>query len=302
VEDNDGLRRLRDDDAEAVAVLFNDAFGDWRPLDAEEIRSWLRNEELNPEYLRVLEADGRVVGYGDLDVHDDEVALDVAAPGHWEVFLDWAEETARTLCRPRVRTYFPARHELATVVERRGYRLWRSAHTMEMRLDELQPVVMPEGLRLLRYRPDVDEDRLRTAINEVFADDPLFHVLTEARFREFYLRARGFDPSLWLLAWAGDELAGFTLVFPERQGDRELGWIGNLGVRQAWRRRGLGEALLRASFHELQQRGMRKVGLGVDADNASGALRLYESVGMRQITQGDNWVLDLSDVSAHWRE
>ena len=49
------LRELRPQDAERVAELFTTSFGDARPIDAEEIRSWLRNEELKPDWLRVLE-------------------------------------------------------------------------------------------------------------------------------------------------------------------------------------------------------------------------------------------------------
>src|SRR3954452_20026654 len=89
------LRRLRPDDAERVAALFTESFGDVRGLDAEEIRSWLRNTELQPEWLKVLEEDGRVVGYGDIWVQSDEVALDAAAPGHWQPFFEWAEAEAR---------------------------------------------------------------------------------------------------------------------------------------------------------------------------------------------------------------
>ena len=53
-----------------------------------------------------------------------------------------------------------------------------------------------------------------------------------------------------------------------------------LGVRRPWRKRGLGLALLRHSFNEFYRRGKRKVGLGVDAQNLTGALRLYENAGM----------------------
>jgi ribosomal protein S18 acetylase RimI-like enzyme len=84
-----------------------------------------------------------------------------------------------------------------------------------------------------------------------------------------------------------------VLAFPERGGDRELGWIQSLGVISRYRRRGLGEALLRSAFRELHARGMRAVGLGVEAENATGALRLYERVGMRQVSRLDNWILDL---------
>ena len=58
------------------------------------------------------------------------------------------------------------------------------------------------------------------------------------------------------------------------------GFVDWLGVRRPWRRRGLGRALLVHAFRELHARGAERVGLGVDAQNATGATRLYESVGM----------------------
>jgi mycothiol synthase len=287
------LRPLRSQDAERVASLFDEAYGDDRRLDAEEIRSWLRNEEFEPEWFQVLEEGGRVVGYGDIWVQEDEVALDVAAPGRWSSFFDWAESAARERGRSRVRVNPPAGHEVAAIAEKRGYRPWRSSFTMEIDLHERpQAPPGPDGLTLRSYEA-ADEQTLRAALNAAFADDPFWHTVTPSNFREFYLRARGFDPSLWLLAWNGADLAGFVLGYPERSGDMALGWVGTLGVPRAWRRRGLGEALLRHAFAKLYDRGLRRVGLGVDAENVTGALRLYERVGMRKTRQVDNWVLDL---------
>lgn len=288
------LRLLRESDAEQVVALYRASFGDERPIDAQEILSWFHNPELKHDWLRVLELDGRVVGYGDIWIANNEVALDVAAPGHWQVFFEWAEDRARVDRLTRVRAYFPAGHELAEFVQRRGYRLWRSAYTMQIELDDGVPEAprLPSGIELRAYRPD-DADSLRAALNEAFARDPFFHQASPSHFHAFYLGARGFDPSLWLLAWARAELAGFILALPEHAGDRTVGWVESLGVRPRWRGRGLGAALLRAAFRELHARGLRQVGLGVDAENETGALRLYERVGMHMLRRGDNWVLDL---------
>jgi mycothiol synthase len=281
---------LRPEDAEQVAALFVAAFGEARLLDAEEIRSWLDNKELKPEQLRVLEQDGAVVGYGDIWIEEDEVALDVAAPDHWEPFLDWAEAEAGQR-GVTTRAYFPAGHELEHVVSARGYRVARSSYTMEVQLDEAPQAAIPDGLTLRTYR-DGDRETVRSALNEAFADDWHHHDVSPSNFTEFYVKQRYFDPSLWLLAWDADALAGFVLATSERVGDPSLGWVGTLGVRPAWRRRGLGEALLHAVFAELYARGRRRVGLGVDTENVSGALRLYERVGMRPLLRYDTWSLE----------
>ena len=73
---------------------------------------------------------------------------------------------------------------------------------------------------------------------------------------------------------------------PERSGG---GWIGALGVRRAWRGQGLAKALLLHSFREFHRRGKRRVGLGVDSENPTGATKLYESVGMVVDTEQVVW-------------
>ena len=290
----DGLRELTEADAEAVALLFRESFGEARSLDAEEVRSWLRNEALRPEWLRVLEVDGRVVGYGDVFVQEDEVALDAAAPGHWDVLFGWAEDEARSAAARRVRVFFPAGHQLADVAAARGYVPSRSSYVMEVALVEPPEVPpLPSGIGAAavparRRRGDRALGRQRG----VRAGPPVPRAVAGAvpRVRHPGPRLR---PVAWLLAWDGDELAGCSLNYPERVGDTELGWVGTLGVRTAWRRRGLGDALLRASIAALYERGLRRVGLGVDTENVTGALRLYERVGMYVVRRSDSWVLEL---------
>lgn len=286
------LRPAADADAEAIAALFVAAYGDWRPTDAEEIRTWLANEEIPAENIRVLELDGRVVGYGDVWL-DSDVELDMAAPGHWDVFLDWAEERGRDAALQRVRAFFPEGHELEGVLAGRGYRYWRSAFQMHIDLAE-RPASpsLPAGLELRTYREEHAEP-LRTGINEAFSQDPFFHAVSPPNFREFFLKQRGCDTALWQIAWEGEEIAGWALAWPCRGSDDTLGWIGNLGVRPRWRARGLGTALLGHAFGALYERGLRRAGLGVDAENPTGAVRLYENAGMHRHRRQDNWVLEL---------
>ncbi|HEV2592841.1 MAG TPA: GNAT family N-acetyltransferase [Gaiellaceae bacterium] len=285
------LRPVTEADAEAVAALFMEAFGDWRPTDAEEIRTWLRNEEITPENLRVLEIDGHVAGYGDVWL-DDDVELDMAAPGHWDVFLDWAEQRGRDASLRRVRAFFPEGHELEGILEERGYRYWRSAFQMRIDFAERPDASLPDGFELRPYREE-DAEPLRLGINEAFTSDPFFHAVSPSNFREFFLKSRGCDTGLWQIAWAGDELAGWALAFPCRGSDDTIGWVGNLGVRPPFRGRGLGSALLVQAFAALYDRGLRQAGLGVDAENPTGAVGLYERAGMRRVLRQDNWVKDV---------
>ena len=288
------LRPLRESDAEAVVACYRSAYGDERQIDAGTIVDWSRNPEYKPDWMQVLELDEEVVGYGDIWIGDEEAELDLAAPGHWETLLDWGEGRGRSAGVARVRATFPVPHELQQVVAARGYRYWRSAYTMQIEFDEAPPEapVLPDEIELRGYEP-ADAEALRATLNEAFARDPFFHRVTPESFAAFFLSARGFDPSLWLLAWAGGDLAACLLAYPEFGGDTGLGSIQSLGVRPLWRRRGLASALLRTAFRELHTRGLRRVRLGVDAENVTGAVRLYERVGMQVVRRQDNWVLEL---------
>jgi ribosomal protein S18 acetylase RimI-like enzyme len=101
------------------------------------------------------------------------------------------------------------------------------------------------------------------------------------------------DSSLCFLVRDGDEIAAAEVCQQERFG---MGWIRALGVRPRWRRRGLGRALLLHAFGELYARGQRRIGLGVDAENTTGAVRLYERAGMRAAWQADIYERKLASV------
>jgi ribosomal protein S18 acetylase RimI-like enzyme len=285
------LRQLREDDADAVAALFVEGWGEARRMDGAEIREWFNNEALKPENLLVLEHEGRVAGYFDVWIEEDVADLDLAAPGFWDEAFDHAENKARALGAKRVRSFVVEEHELGDLVAARGYRRIRSSWTMEVEFGVEAPAepVLPDGIEIRPYRHPEDEQRVYEATQEAFADHWEFHPVPIETWREFSVKTRNFEPGLWLVAWDGDEVAGASLNYPERGGDPGYGWVGTLGVRRAWRRRGLGEALLRRSFKALHARGYRKVRLSVDAENPTGATRLYERAGMRVVRQSNTW-------------
>jgi mycothiol synthase len=99
------------------------------------------------------------------------------------------------------------------------------------------------------------------------------------------------DPTLWFLVRSAEEIVAVTRNDSERSGG---GWIGAIGVRRAWRGRGLAKALLLHSFGEFHRRGQRRVGLGVDSENATGATNVYESVGMVVDSEQVVWEKELS--------
>jgi mycothiol synthase len=220
--------------------------------------------------------------------------------GTW--MLQWAESHVL-----RVLPSLPAEYRFAPQVgvwhtaskskklfEDFGYQYVRTFYHMLIELDA--PVPEPEfptGITLRTYNPATDVDALYQADQDAFRDHLGFVEQTYeeglARFKHRWLENEDVDPTLLFLAMDGDQIAGFNLCRPNAYDDTEMGWVGSLGVLRPWRKRGIGLALLRQAFNEFYRRGKRKVGLGVDAQNLTGALQLYEHAGMHVNRAFDNY-------------
>jgi ribosomal protein S18 acetylase RimI-like enzyme len=107
-----------------------------------------------------------------------------------------------------------------------------------------------------------------------------------------------FDPGLWFVAVRGGAPVGTALCFDYGS----EGWVRQLAVRRGERRQGLGLALLRHAFGVFHLRGRPSAGLAVDADNSTGANRLYERAGMAVLRRFDRYLrpirLDAGDQLA----
>ena len=128
----------------------------------------------------------------------------------------------------------------------------------------------PAGI-VIRPRREADDRDIVAVMADAF-DDPWDY--EEAR--QEFAASKTYDPSLWFIALDGGEAVGalFGYITDGR------GQISALGVREAWRRRGIAQALLRAAFATFRDRGVVNVRLNVDRDNTTGATHLYERAGM----------------------
>jgi ribosomal protein S18 acetylase RimI-like enzyme len=139
----------------------------------------------------------------------------------------------------------------------------------------------PAGVELRPFRPGVDETAAHLLINETFGDLADYRPVPFDNWASRLLRRDDFDPRWWFLAWApgpagAEALAGAALCFDEGS----KGWVSQIGVRRAWRRQGLALALLHHAFGAFYAAGLPSVELGVNAANATGAVRVYERAGM----------------------
>ena len=133
-----------------------------------------------------------------------------------------------------------------------------------------------------------EERRIYEVDAEAFADHWDFTETPFDEWRHWHMEDH-FDPTCWFIAEGVGEIAGISICRPEREGRPEVGWVDTLAVRRPWRRRGLGLALLLHSFRELRARGRERVGLGVDGENTTGAVRLYERAGMHVARRSDTY-------------
>jgi mycothiol synthase len=223
---------------------------------------------------------------GDVYVHPDHRELRLE-----DRLLDRMEERGREhrTAAPRdkpvlLALFAPPSSSLAQQLVSRGYARVRTFLRMTIELSAGWPdPPRPEGIVVRPYRPGVDERPIHHAIEEAFAD----HFRFAPESHEDWLARRvehpEFDPSLWLVACEGKEVVG--AILPYQFGG--LSWVRELGVRPIWRGRGVGKLLLLESFRLFHSRGSRRVSLGVDSENATGATRLYEDVGMREEERHD---------------
>jgi len=108
-----------------------------------------------------------------------------------------------------------------------------------------------------------------------------------------WIESPTFDPTLWVIAWDGDEVAAGNVnaIHPEENAALGLqrGWLHSVFTRRPWRKRGLANALIARSLVLIRERGMDFAVLGVDADNPTGALGLYERNGFKVSERSTAW-------------
>jgi mycothiol synthase len=281
-------------EAPALRILIDEhaqaSFGEVE-FSEDEIRSWFSNPKV---WIQVAERDGRLVGYLDVAAEEggrfnvDVRTLDAEAA---KALVAAAEERARTEAGAGavVRGYIQGDEPvLRDVYESTGWRPIRHSFQMRIELtDDLPEPEWPDGLTPRNFRPG-EEERVYEANMDAFADHWDFRRQPMEDWRRYMVDRHGFDPSLWWLVEDGGELAGLSLNAWHFSGDPQFGWIAVLGVRPPWRKRGLGTALLQHSFRDFRSRGAARVGL-VDAENTTGAVRLYERAGMRAVRRTDTY-------------
>ena len=289
-------------DAAAIAEVLNShaaATGRRADETAERVERWFELEDLDPALDMFLAVEGgKIVGYADVSASGDNhevVNVDLRVPPGGEPvverLLDEVERRAGELGDPGVpiRAYANEGDDTyRAALSRRRFEVVRSSFTMEIDLEATtDEPVWPEGLRSRPFRRG-EERAVYDAYVEAFADHWGFVAESFADWCTWNLGPDR-DTNLWRLVEDRGEIAALCMSVPSRGDDRTVGWVGVLAVRRAWRRRGLARALLLESFGLFRSIGRRRAGLGVDSENTTGAIALYEGVGMRATGRSDTW-------------
>jgi mycothiol synthase len=148
-------------------------------------------------------------------------------------------------------------------------------------LDGVDVPDLPDGLEIRPVLP-ADGRTILAAENEAFRDHWGHRGLTEHDVEKTFTMP-GLDTSLWVVAWDGTEVAGVVQSWIWDHENRTLGvrrgWLERISVRRPWRRRGLARAITARALVRLRDAGMEEAILGVDAENPTGALGLYDTLG-----------------------
>jgi mycothiol synthase len=249
---------------------------------------------------------GQLVGYTDLYVRNGDANVNSMIYCWGEVHPEWrrrglgrqllemayrrAEEYAAGIEKGQVNFQCVARD-----VEENRRALYEDFEMAQVRYfvnlvrpinGDLPPVELPGGIRLRTFDPEHDTETVWRVDNAAFRDH-WGH--TENKLEEFehWVKMPHFRPELWLLAeeQATGEVVGLGLniIDPDwiAQTGRQEGYLDCLAVLREHRKKGLGTALLVQSLHTLREAGMEAAHLHADAENLTGAMRLYERVGFQ---------------------
>jgi mycothiol synthase len=249
-----------------------DLEGEWSELDLEQD-------------ARVVRDGDRVVGYGvvrergELWRVEGYVHPDAHGRGIGRLIATGLEQDAARRGAGRIQNgVLEADSAARGLLESLGYGAVRVFREMRIELDGPPAApAWPDGLRVVPFDPERHALDFHAAHQEAFADSWDYTPRDFEWWSKLNLASERFDPTLWCVVRAGDEIAAGTICTAETYGG---GWVHTLFTRRPWRKQGVGAALLGDSFARFWERGEHSVGLGVDAASETGAFRLYERAGM----------------------
>ena len=317
-------RPLSADDAVAAAALLAaaeqvDDTGEYP--DAEDVAEWWRGWGLDPgrDGLAVCDPAGLVVAH----------ATVMASPTFRDAFAVYLEGRVRPAVRgrgigrallawqlDRGTALHAERHpeapgaltvevpggmpSLEALVRRAGLEAERWYRGMQRPLTDLPEARPLPGIEMVPFAEDRD-DEVRRAHNAAFARHHGSSERDPESWRALFTGQRSFRPDLSRLAVEDGAVVGYVLAYvyeadTAARGTREV-VLGQIGVLPPARGRGVASALIAEVLATAAGSDCQSAGLGVDTENVTGALRLYEGLGFRPVRSRVSWTRDLPAVA-----
>jgi GNAT superfamily N-acetyltransferase len=287
------------DSAEVHALIAAQELHDIGTVEIEEedlIAEWQRpSYDLGGSSVAVLDGD-RIVAYGELmgaDRYDVAVHPDARGRGIGTWLAAWVRDLARSRGASVVGMPVPEGSAGDKLLAGLGYRVrWTSwvLRLPEGRTIEERP--LPDGYSL-RLATDSDREQVWHVVEDAFLE---WSVREKDSFEDFAAEVwqrPGFEPwHLQVVEAPGGAIAGavFSTV-SEADGKRET-YVSRIAVHKDHRNRGLAQALLVAAFASGREHGASSSCLSTDS--RTGALSLYEKVGMETDSVWVNRAFDLT--------
>ena len=268
---------------EVVMALESWLYGQTSFSQADLEDEW---SDLDLEQNACVVRDGdRIVGYGavhalgELWRAEGFVHPDAFGRGVGKVIATALEERAAGCGARRIQSnVFEVDSAARALLAALGYSAVRVFREMRIELGAPPPAPeWPAGLRVVAFEPEHDALEFHAAQQEAFADHWDHTPRDFESWSKSHVGSERFDPTLWCVVRAGDEIAAGTICTGDTYGG---GFVHELFTRRPLRKQGVGLALLRDSFTRFWERGEHSIGLGVDAASETGAFRLYERAGM----------------------
>ncbi|MGC4852057.1 N-acetyltransferase family protein [Micromonospora sp. DT4] len=294
-------RRPTLDDVPAILAVVHaaDTFAVGHPdFDAEDVEQALTAPSFDPsrDSWLALDPDDTVVAWATVDnptgvgrefvevYVDPERAAHLRAPllaRQLDRVAERATERGLPALTARCAVFAPER-DWDRDLRAAGFTLAKRYVRMRRTLGDLPAeAAMPPGVTVRPVRFD-DEAELREfhrIHDAAFGDTPDHEPLSYERWRARIGDVTAWDE--WFVAEVDGVLAG-ALQSSDQALDRQEGWVKSLSVLPAYRRRGVGAALLRRAFARYADKGRQFAGLGVDLTNPTAPVSLYRSVGLRE--------------------
>jgi mycothiol synthase len=308
------MRAATSDDAPAILAFLRRctrAYLGGERANEEEVDERLHEPDSDPalDTLLIGDPDGEVVAFAHIFTvppHEDvrcfaRVDPDRTGQGIGSAALVWAIGRAASLAKRRPAGALPVLHVTQWARDEaagpllRGHGFQPVRYMMLMRIDlEHAPRTKspPHTVSIRNCRAD-DEPQLVTVYDEAFASHWGRTTLDRGRWLRERTEDGRYEPDLWRIAVADDQVVGFALSQPNMPEEAGTGYVQDVGVIPSWRGRGLGLALLSDVFAALRRRGVPRAALHVDAENTTGAVRLYTRAGMRPEPSLVIWELEL---------